>query len=174
MANTTWPRELRAIYDKAVAAYRDGKRSVDDFFTAEEKKQLAAIGLNAQIVYDYAEDAVNHGEPEWETFLLVAAARRDYFLYEMKGAAATELLDSSTLPAKTDEMDGVVWLPRVIKKARAFLQGALPSETMYGCGGDRKFFADNRVHSADFLRAVWGAKGDDGKILEFVRSRQKG
>ena len=54
------------------------------YFADDEKSFLASIGLRPINLYDYAEDFVSAAEPDWETFLLIAAARRDYFLFEQK------------------------------------------------------------------------------------------
>jgi hypothetical protein len=40
---------------------------------------------------------------------------------------------------------------------------------MYCCGGDRRFFRTHDVHPADFLRFVWSAKGNEDKILAYVK-----
>ncbi len=85
MELNAWTKSLRAVYDKAVSLYRDGKRNDATYFTGDEKSVLASVGLRPINVYDYAEDFVTFGEPDWETFLLIAAARRDYFLFEQKG-----------------------------------------------------------------------------------------
>ena len=87
MELNAWTRSLGAVYDKAVILYRDGKRNDATYFTDDEKSFLASVGLRPINVYDYAEDFVTFGEPDWETFLLIAAARRDYFLFEQKGLA---------------------------------------------------------------------------------------
>jgi hypothetical protein len=41
---------------------------------------------------------------------------------------------------------------------------------MYCCGGDRKFLREHGIHPADFLRHVWAAEDNDGKVLELVNS----
>lgn len=165
----TWTAELRPIYDQAVAKYRAGERGANDYFTAEQVAFLARIGLRPINVYDYAEDFVASGEPDWDTFLLTVAARRDYFLYELRGRGSERVTEESELPAREAELGGIVWLPRILAKARCFLAGGLCEDIMYGCGGDRRFFRENQIHPADFLRAVWAAKGDDNKVLAFVR-----
>ena len=75
------------------------------------------------------------------------------------------------LPAKDAQLGGIVWLPRVIQKAKARLRGELPDTLMYCCGGDRKFFRTHDIHPADFLRYVWGAKGNEDKILNYVKGK---
>lgn len=164
-----WTRAVRALYDKAVEKYRAGQRGADTYFSAEELQFLASIGLRPINLYDYAEDFVTSGEPDWDTALLMMAARRDYFLYEQHGATCGKDIHASDLPAKTAEMDGIPWLPRILAKARCFLQGCLCHDIMYCCGGDRRFLKAHGIHPADFLRAVWAARDDDAKVLEFVQ-----
>ncbi len=100
----------------------------------------------------------------------MAAARRDHFLVEQKGVASTNTVSPSALPAKTAEMEGIGWLPRIIAKATAKLRGEMDPDTMFGCGGDRAFLSRHHLHPADFLRVVWAARGDSGKVLAFVKT----
>ncbi|MFT5837141.1 MAG: hypothetical protein ACI9ZV_000645, partial [Candidatus Azotimanducaceae bacterium] len=72
----------------------------------------------------------------------------------------------------TDEVKGIVWLPRIMPKALAKLRGELPPETMYGCGGDRRFFKTNNIHPAEFLRAAWAYQDDQGKLIDWVVARK--
>lgn len=164
-----WTQQLRAIYDKAVELYRLGNRDLESYFTPEEVSFLASIGLRPINLYDYAEDMVGYGEPDWNTVLLIVAARRDYFLYHQHGITATTVTDAGELPPKPEELDGIPWLPRIIAKANCFLKGGLCHEIMYGCGGDRRFLKEHDLHPADFLRAVWATGGDSLKMLDFVR-----
>lgn len=164
-----WTKRLRSLYDKATSLYRDGKRDDATYFTDDEKAFLASVGLRPINVYDYVEDFATDGEPDWETFLLIAAARRDHFLFEQKGLGNPEEIRADQLPSKRATLDGIPWLPRIIQKARCFLEGVLCHDIMYCCGGDRHFLKEHGLHPADFLRAVCTAKGDDRKILAFVK-----
>jgi hypothetical protein len=82
-------------------------------------------------------------------------------------------LDSTKLPAKDSEIEGIRWLPRIIPKARAKLRGELPPETMFCCGGDRHFFHHNKIHPSEFLGIVRRAGEDDQKIIDWVVQRVK-
>jgi hypothetical protein len=164
-----WTHKLRGIYDGASDRYRKGWRGAEKFFSPEETAFLASVGLKPINVYDYVEDFANSGEPDWDTFLLVAAARRDFFLYKQHREPAVREIQESELPARDAELDGFPWLPRIIVKARNFLEGSLCRDIMYGCGGDRRFLKNHGVHPADFLRVVWAAEGDDAKVAAFVR-----
>ena len=90
-------------------------------------------------------------------------------LFEQKGLANPQEIRPDELPPKRATLTGIPWLPRIIKKATCFLEGALCHDIMYGCGGDRHFLREHRLHPADFLQAVWLADGDDQKILSFMR-----
>jgi hypothetical protein len=169
MELNAWTKRLRALYDKAVSLYRAGNRNDATYFTGDEKSFLTSVGLRPINVYDYAEDFVNSGEPDWDTYLLIAAARRDHFLFEQQGIGNPAEIRPDELPPKRATLDGIPWLPRIIKKARCFLEGALCHDIMYCCGGDRHFLREHGLHPADFLRAVWAAKGDDKAILAFVK-----
>lgn len=164
-----WTLKLRELYDKSVALYQEGNREHGSYFTPEEQSWLDSVGLRPINLYDWAEDMVSAGEPDWNTALLIAAVRRDYFLVHQKGVTATTVTEASQLPAKTEELEGIPWLPRIIAKATCFLKGGLCHEIMYGCGGDRRFLKEHDIHPADFLRAVWASNGDQTKVLAFVR-----
>jgi hypothetical protein len=173
MTSYNWTERLRAIYDKTIDLYRGGNRDLSSYFTQEETTWLASIGLRPINLYDWAEDVTGAGEPDWNTALLVAAARRDYFLVHQKGATATTVTEAAELPAKTEELDGIPWLPRIIAKATCFLKGGLCHDIMYGCGGDRRFLKEHDIHPADFLRAVWASGGDQAKVLNYVRDSKR-
>jgi hypothetical protein len=173
MKSDLWTTSLRQIYDKAISLYRGGKRGDATYFTVDENRFLASIGLKPINVYDYVEDLVSSGEPDWETYLLIVAVRRDFFLFEQKRAANIEEIRPDELPSRRAMLEGIPWLPRIIKKARCFLEGALCHDIMYCCGGDRHFLREHMLHPADFLRAVWAAKDDDQKILDFMREPEK-
>lgn len=163
-----WAVDFHRLYDKAVAKYASGVRRASELFDEEETEFLAAIGCTAQEVYDFAEDGCRMGEPSFETVLLITSVRRDYFLYVQRSQPSGRIVPMDSLPPKSAAMGGYEWLPRIIVKARAKLRGEMPSELMYGCGGDRPFLRSINIHPADFLREVWAAGEDDQRILRFV------
>lgn len=169
MKNYAWTESFRQLYDKAVAQYRAGNRRSDTYFTADELAFLAGMGHTAQELYDFAEDAVKSNEPSFADAVLIAAVRRDYFLVVQHGHPATHTIRMEDLPAKDAAVAGLVWLPRIIAKARAKLRGEMPADLMYGCGGDRRFLKSVNVHPADFLRHVWAAGDDDARIVAWVQ-----
>lgn len=165
-----WQQDFKTLWEFAVEKYRSGARGADTYFDAEQTSQLAAFGYNAQELYDFAEDFVNYGDPTYETALLVASIRRGYFLMVQKGQTSTTEIDMSALPPKDAEVDGIVWLPRILPKAWAKLKGEMPADLMYGCGGDRRFFRANNIHPVEFLSVVWHSSGDDAKVIEYVKA----
>ena len=173
MEHYDFHKEFRALYDKAAKQYAAGKRNPNDFFSKHELAFLAAIGSRAQDLYDYAEDAANYGEPDFETALLVQSVRRSYFQLVQKGVASQIVVDEAALPAKTAAIRGIEWLPRLMPKARAKLRGELPTSLMYGCGGDRRFFKQHDIHPAEFLQVVWHFGDDDKAIVDWVATRAK-
>ena len=106
------------------------------------------------------------------SFLLIHEQRKDYFWETQKKVPSTRVLDPSSLPAKNESLHGIVWLPRIIQKARAKLLGELDPTTMYCCGGDRYFFQTNQIHPAEFLRVVKRADNDDSSIVQWVLNRK--
>ncbi len=164
-----WTAGLKAIYDKSVALYLSGDHDFNSHFSPEETEALAELGLRPINVFDYAEDFAKYQEPSWETFLLVAAARRDYFLHEQQGATNPEEISADELPPKTEKLEGIEWLPRIIRKAQCFLEGGLCHDIMYGCGGDRRFLKEHGIHAADLLRIVWASRGDEQRVLRYLR-----
>ena len=77
------------------------------------------------------------------------------------------------LPAKTDAVHGIAWLPRIIPKTKAKLRGELPPSLMYCCGGDRNFFTTHDIHPAEFLSLVWRHEHADAAIVDWVVRRSK-
>lgn len=172
MKHFDFPNRFRALYDKAVALYAQGKRGPESFFDAGETAWLAANGLTAQHLYDYAEDHNNYeGEPGPHHALCIESVRRDYFHDVQHGRASTTVLDDSKLPAKTDAVRGIAWLPRLLPKARAKLRGELPPSLMFCCGGDRRFFKEHDIVPAEFLGQVWRHGDNDAAIVDWVVRR---
>jgi hypothetical protein len=173
MNHYEFPRRFRAIYDKAVASYKAGQRGPDTFFTADEKAFLAANGMTAQHVYDYAEDFNNYeGEPGFEHALAIECVRRDYFFNVQGGKPSATRIEMDKLPAKTDTVRGIAWLPRLLPKARAKLRGELPDALMFCCGGDRAFFQEHNILPAEFLSLLWRHGNDDAAVVDWVVRRR--
>lgn len=165
---------FRALYDKAVKLYASGRTGAETYFTADETAFLAANGLTVQNIYDYAEDHNGYGEPGYDRALAIELVRRDYFLNAQGGKPSGNVIDGAALPAKTDAVRGIEWLPRLIPKTKAKLRGELPASLMYSCGGDRAFFARHDIHPAEFLTLVWRNENNDAAIVDWVAKRSRG
>ena len=167
-----WHHELKAMFVLALERCRAGESDPARFFTPVQQALLASIGQTPRELYDFADDHTRgDGDPDWETYLLISAVRRDYFLAIQNGRPSGKTISMDDLPAKDAKLDGIPWLPRVIKKAEAKLRGEMPDDLMFDCGGDRNFFREHGIHPADFLRRVWAADGDEAKILDYVKTK---
>ena len=173
MHHYDYTARLQEHWNAAKLRYENSDRSVDDYFTRPELNDLASIGLNAMDVYDYVEDFCTRGEPDFGTFLAVHSVRRDYFINIQKAVLSDHLINPDHLPSKEDSLEGIVWLPRSLPKAIAKLKGELPTDIMYGCGGDRRFFKANNVHPADFLKAVWSYGSDQTSLILWLKARRE-
>lgn len=172
MNHYTWPLEFRKIWNSAVERHKSGTRDPGRIFLPVEQEFLDSIGATTQEIFDFVDDFCRFGEPEFETVLLITAARRDFFLTVQKGTKSGKQIDMEWLPAKTAAIEGIEWLPRIIEKARAKLRGEMPPDLMFGCGGDRPFLKSVNVEPADFLRVVWAARDDSEKIVDYVKTHR--
>lgn len=173
MSNYDWPEQFRKVYDAASERYKKGEREPGNLFAKAELEFLASIGCTAQELFDFIDDRARYGEPGYETTLLTTAVRRDYFMLVQNGVPTGKTANMDLLPAKTDKVDGIEWLPRLIEKARIKLRGEMPAELMYGCGGDRPFLRSMNVELAEFLRLVWLCGDDNDKIVRYVKARRE-
>lgn len=169
MKHYEFQKDFRLLYDKTCTLFASGRRSPESIFSSSEKEFLSANGLNPQALFDYAEDQAACGEPGFDVALGIETVRRDYFLNVQKGVPSSVVLDEASLPAKTDSLRGIEWLPRILPKARAKLRGELPSSLMYCCGGDRRFFKTHDLNPVEFLALIWRADTDDAVVDWVVR-----
>ena len=167
MTNYDWQHTFRGLYDKALVKYRNEHSNIKLFFTPREVNLLLAMGVKPSEMFDFAEDS---SDVDADTALLITSVRRDYFRTIQKEVWSSKAVNADQLPAKEEQLEGITWLPRITAKAYARLRGELANEVMYGCSGDRKFLRSHDIHPADFLRAVWAAKGDVQKVLAYVKS----
>jgi len=166
--------KFHALYDNAVKTFSAGQRDQGKFFSADEQAFLAANGISVQAMFDYAEDHQGYGEPGYDRALAIETVRRDYFLNVQGGKASPTVLDVAKMPAKTDAVKGIEWLPRLIPKTKAKLRGELPTSLMYSCGGDRNFFRTHDIHPAEFLSLVWRNGDNDAATIDWVVQRIAG
>lgn len=166
---TSWAARYRALYEDATWRYQAGARS-GHLISEGEREFLESLGGTEREFSDLVEDYARGSGWDPETALLMTAARRDYFLRH-DGGKRREQKDSSTLPPKNAELDGVRWLPRIIEKARRKLQGTMNDDLMFGCGGDSGFCRKHGVDPADFLGVVRDNWDDENAILAWVREQ---
>jgi hypothetical protein len=164
-----WEERFREVYQRGEIAWRAGRQSPGTMFDRDDASFLATIGCTTQELFDFVDDHQRYGEPDLETALAVTAIRRDYFLKVMKGQPTGRTVPMDRLPAKTAEVDGIAWLPRLIEKARLKLRGEMPADLMYGCGGDRSFLPGVNMTLPEFLKLVWESGDDDRRIIDAVK-----
>lgn len=175
MNDLNWDTTFCELFERCAKLHRAGDTRAEKWFTDADKAFLTSIGYTAQEFFDFVDDHCRYGNegPTLETSLLIAAVRRDYFKVIMGGKFTGKTIPPSELPPKPQAVEGIPWLPRLIVKARAKLRGEMDPDTMYGCGGDRGFFREHRIHPADFLRVTWAAGDDDRKIIDWVKSSRQ-
>ncbi|KAB2638983.1 MAG: DUF5069 domain-containing protein [Verrucomicrobia bacterium] len=168
----TWNDYFTTLFDSCCASYHSGTRDFEKFYTGEDRAFLATIGYQAREFFDFVEDFCDAGTPSATTALLVAAVRRDYFLSVQHGITSQQVLTSADLPSFGHELAGLVYLPRILAKARAKLRGELDPDIMFGCGGDRNFLRQHGcIPLADFLHHVWAAGDNDAKLAAWVKAQ---
>lgn len=172
MTASNWDDTFLALFDRCAERYRRGDADFKSYYSENDLAFLASIGCKPREFFDFVEDHVDGGEPAPHTALLVAAVRRDYFLHVQNGNPSTKEMTSEELPGRGSELDGIVWLPRILQKARNKLRGENCPDIMYGCGGDRAFLSRHDLHPADFLRVVWAAGEDEKRVIAFVRGNR--
>ena len=168
-----WKPEFRKVWDRGVAAWKQGRRSAQTMFSSEDVALLASIGCTAQELFDFVDDSLNYDDLDYETTLAVTDIRRRYFLEVMGGKPTGRKVSMSTLPAKSAKVDGIAWLPRLIAKARLKLRGEMEPDLMYGCGGDRPFLREHRMTLPQFLQLVWDKGDNDRAIVAAVKAAAK-
>ena len=140
-------------------------------FGPEDEAFLASLGGTTQELFDFVDDLLRYGEPDLATVLAVTEIQRDHFLGALGGKPTGRIASMSDLPAKTDAVDGIPWLPRLIAKARLKLRGEMPPDLMYGCAGDRPFLRRMRMDLPGFLALVRDHGDDDRQIVDAVKRR---
>lgn len=171
MEHFDWQQKLKTLWQKALDLYAGGNEDPQTYFTEEETAWLASVGIRPRELYDFAEDFNAESIPDFPTVAMIQDIRRSYFRDVQGGQWTGRRIDPTQLPAKDSEAAGIVWLPRIIAKAKAKLHGELDEDTMYSCPGDRRFLKANDIHPAEFLRTVWQHEKDDVAIVAWVERR---
>ncbi len=161
-----WNDRFMALFKDAVERYHLHPQTVAErFFLPEEQEFLDGIGSSAAEMYAYVQEYATQGEPSPSTLLLIAAARRSFFLTQQKGihGHAKPIL-ARDLPPENAEFQEITYLPRIISKATAKLYGTLDPSVLYDNEQDRRFLREHGdIHPADFLYLTWTARGGSDK-----------
>jgi len=165
-ADEGWNAELVSLFDRSLKRYRADHVAAMALVGTEDADFLRGSGLTPFQLFDFVEDFAAYGEPLPETFFALARIRREYFLGTLGGRWPASVVPESALPLRSDELEGIPWLPRIAAKARCFLEGTLCPEVMLGCGGDRAFVQRHGLRLEDFLCAV----RDGCDLAAFVRA----
>ena len=127
-----WKRQFHALFYRGVDRHQEGRQSPETMFESDEPAFLESIGCSTQEMFDFCDDYIRWGDVVYEHVEEVQAVRLDYFTNDLNSQPAARRMEMSEFPAKPDEIAGIAWLPRLIGKARAKLEGALPADLMYG------------------------------------------
>lgn len=166
-----WNDSFMDMLRAAVERYHERPQtSVERFFLPDELKLLADIGYAPEEMHGYIQDYATMGDPSPSTILLIAAARRSFFITSQRGISGNaKPVRAHDLPAETEDFQGIPYLPRIIRKAEAKLFGTLDPSIMYYCAKDRQFLREHgNIHPADFLYLTWNAHGDKQKMVTAV------
>jgi len=166
-----WNDGFMSMLRAAVERYHERPQtSAERFFLPEELELLAEIGYSPEEMHGYVQDYATLGDPSPGTILLIAAARRAYFITAQRGISGkAKPVKAKDLPGEADEYQGIPYLPRIIRKAEAKLFGILDPSIMYYCAKDRRFLREHGdIHPADFLYLTWNAHGDRQKVVAAV------
>lgn len=156
------------VHRQAVEAYRTGCREPHAILPAALLEASQSAGVSARVVFDYAEDFAGCGEPTAEDFAEIAEIRAAEFRRCGEEMSPPRIVPERALPLRSDEWEGIPWLPRIFAKARCFLAGTLADEVMFGCGGDRAFVKRHGISLPGFLRAV--RDGGEAAAVAYVRN----
>ena len=125
-------------------------------------------------MFDYVKDYATLGDPSPNTILLIAAARRSFFVNNQRSISGNaQPVTDEDLPSETDDFQGIAYLPRIMRKAEAKLHGTLGAGLMFYCAKDRAFLREIDIHATDFLQLVLNAHGDRQKVVTAVISALK-
>ena len=172
MKTYSWDFNFTSLYDRCLESYRAGDKDYKQWYDEDDQDFLKTIGYQTLEFFDYIEDFAVHSDPSPTTALMIASVRRDYLDVVQDGKLSENQVMSVDLPPKDSDLEGHVWLPRILAKARAKLRGELHPKSMYCCGGDRGFLRQHDIAPADFLRAVWAAGDDDDRILDYLNTHK--
>lgn len=171
-----WNDRFLNIFRACVERYHmNSMVSVERFFLPDELIFLSEIGHQPAEMHAYIQEFATKGAPSPSTILLIAAARRSFFLTNQRGISGNATpIKESDLPPENEELQEIPYLSRIIRKAEAKLFGTLDARVVYGDAKDAVFLQEHgNIHPADFLYLAWNARGDKQKIVTAVLNAMK-
>ena len=127
-----WKQRFRALFNEGVERHKAGRQSPNTMFEADEIQFLESIGCSSQEMFDFCDDYVRWDDVIYDHVEELQTVRYEYFKNELNSKPASRRMEMGEFPEKSDEVEGIAWLPRLIVKARAKLDGQLPADLMYG------------------------------------------
>ncbi len=171
-----WNDQFMQVFRDAVERFHASpSRRAEQFFLPNEIAFLESIGYHRNELFAYVQAYAQEGNPSPTMALLIAAARRSFFMIAQRGIhGKMQMLSESQLPREYEVFQDMPYMPRLIRKAEAKLHGNLDPSIMYYCAQDRAFLKKNgNIHPADFLYLVWNARGDRQKIITTILNARK-
>jgi hypothetical protein len=164
-----WKTEFQALYNRTLTRMRAGERNLGRLFTEADRSFLASIGSKPIEMFDACDDYLGDGVPTPDETLRIHEIRCEHFL-RVQRAKNPPLKED--VRARNAELGGIVWLPRAIDKARAKLEGRLPDELFYPCGGDRQMLNQLGIGRVEFFEIIRDHATDEAVLAE-VRKRMR-
>ena len=127
-----WKTQFREVFDAGVQRRKEGCNEPGAMFESDEVAFLESIGCTVQEMFDFCDDYVSWDDVICDHVEALQAVRCEHYVNELNSQPASHRMEMDDFPAKTDEVEGIAWLPRLIVKARAKLAGQLPADLMYG------------------------------------------
>ena len=127
-----WKIRFREVFDAGVQRRKEGCNDPGVMFESPELAFLESIGCTAQEMFDFCDDYVRWDDVIYEHVEELQAVRLKHYQTTLNREPADRQMSMDEFPAKSDEAEGIAWLPRLITKARAKLAGSLPADLMYG------------------------------------------
>ncbi len=171
-----WNDRFMTLFKDAVERYHlRPQTAIERFFLPEELEFLASIGYTPAEMHGYVQEYATLGEPSPSTTLLIAAARRSFFMTHQRGISGAQPVPARELPPENEEYQEIAYLPLIIRKATLKLHGTLDPRVMYYNEKDRQFLREHGdIPPADFLYLTWTARGDKQKIVMHVLNAMRG
>ena len=170
-----YQKPLRSLWEWDVSQYKEGNRDPEsyEFLNLSERRFLHELGLKPNDLYDFAEDYVRSGEPDFTTFALIVDVRRRYFGEVQEGVPSGETVSPDALPTRDAELAGIPWLPRLLEKARGRLRGELHPDVSFPCPLDRQFLKEHDIHPVEVLSKIWETETEPARLVDWFFKRSK-